>query len=95
MKTYQNKNYVKLNEDVGFIVITLLYERTLKQSLVDNKTDEKEELELKKICNKYLDERNELMKNTQFKVEDNFGDVIGKGKNSQDQLFKPKIFQAK
>ena len=33
---------------------------------------------MKKIYNHFLDERKDIMKNTQFKVEDVFGDVISK-----------------
>ena len=39
------------------IVITLLYEKTLKTSMVDKKIDEKEAEELKKICNHYFDKK--------------------------------------
>ena len=38
-------------------VITLLYEKTLKTSMVDKKIDEKEAEEVKKICNRYIDEK--------------------------------------
>ena len=57
------------------IVITLLYGKTLKQSMVDKKIDEKEAQELKKSYNHYIDKRSEIMKSTSFKVEDVFGDV--------------------
>ena len=76
-------------------VITLLYEKTLKQSMVDKKTDEKEAQELKKVYNHYIDKRSEIMKNTSFKVEDVFGDVISKDKFSQEQLTKLNNFLAK
>ena len=39
--------YTKLKDWIN--VITLLYEKTLKQSMIDKKIDEKEALELKKI----------------------------------------------
>ena len=45
--------------------------------MVDKKIDEKEAEELK-IYNHYIDKRKEIMTNTQFKVEDAFGDVISK-----------------
>ena len=54
--------YTKLGDWIN--VITLLYEKTLKQSMVDKKTDEKEAQELKKIYNHYLDKRKEIMRNT-------------------------------
>ena len=69
-------------------VITLLFEKTLKQSMVDKRNDEKEAQELKKIYNHYIDKRSEIMKNTQFRVEDVFGDVISKDNFSQEQITK-------
>ena len=61
------------------IAITQLYEKTLKTSVVVKKNDEIEALEFKRIFNHYLDKRKENMKNTQFKVEDILGDIIGEG----------------
>ena len=85
--------YTKLRDWIN--VITLLYEKTLKQSMVDKKIDQKEAEELKKIYNHYLDKRKEIMKNTQFKVEDVFGDVISKDNFSQEQITKPNNFLTK
>ena len=76
-------------------VITLLYETTLKQSMVDKKIDEKEAQELKKIYNHYLDKRRDNMKNTSFQVEDVFGDIVSKDNFSQKQITKLNIFLAK
>ena len=76
-------------------VITLLYEKTLKQPMVDKKIDEKEAEELKKIYNHYIDKRKEIMKSTQFKVEDVFGDIISKDNFSQEQITKLNNFLAK
>ena len=76
-------------------VITLLYEKTLKQSMVDKKIDEREAQELKKIYNHYIDKRSEIMKNTSFKVEDIFGDVISKDSISPEQITKLNNFLAK
>ena len=73
----------------------MLYEKTLKTSMVDKKIDIKESEELKKIYNHYLDKRKEIMKNTQWKVEDIFGDVISKDKFSLEQITKPNNFLAK
>ena len=78
--------YTKLKDWIN--VITLLYEKTLKQSMIDKKIDEKEALELKKIYNHYIDKRSEIMKNTSFRVEDVFGDVISKGSISPEQIKK-------
>ena len=77
------------------IVITLLYEKTLKQSMVDQRIDEREALELKKIYIHYIDKRSEIMKNTQFKVEDVFGNVISKDSISPEQRTKPNKFLAR
>ena len=56
------------------------------------KIDEKEALELKKIYNHYLDKRKEIMKNTIFKIEDVFGDVISEDNFSQEQITKLENF---
>ena len=85
--------YTKLRDWIN--VITLLYEKTLKQSMIDKKIDEKEAQELKKIYDHYLDKRKEIMKNTQVKVEDVFGDVISKDNFSQEQITKINNFLAK
>ena len=85
--------YTKLRDWIN--VNTLLYEKTLKQSMVDKKIDEKEALELKKIYNHYIDKRSEIMKITSFKVEDVFGDVISKDNFSQEQITKLNNFLAK
>ena len=75
--------------------ITFLHEETLKTSIVDKKIDEKEGLELKKIYNHYLDNREEILRNTQFEVEDVSGVVISKGTFSQEQITKLKSFLAR
>ena len=85
--------YTKLRDWIN--VITLLYEKTLKQSMVDKKIDEREAQELKKIYNHYIDKRSEIMKNTSFKVEDVFGDVISKDNFNQEQITKLNNFLAK
>ena len=76
-------------------VFTLLYEKTLTESLIDKKNDEKEAEQLKQIYNHYLDKRKEIMKITQFKVEDVFGDVISKDNFSQEQITKLNNFFSK
>ena len=75
--------------------ITILYEKTLNQSMIDKKIDEKESLELKKICNHYVDKRKEIMDSTKFKVEDIFCDIISKDSISPEQLTKLNNFLAK
>ena len=78
--------YTKLRDWTNFI--TILYEKTINQSMIDKKTDEKEALELKKIYNQYLDKRKEIMNSTKFEVEDIFGDVISKDSISPEQITK-------
>ena len=78
--------YTKLGDWIN--VITLLCEKILKQSMVDKKIDDNEELELKKYYNLYLDKTKEILKNTQFKSENVFGDDIRKDIFSQEQRTK-------
>ena len=85
--------YTKLREWIK--VLILFYEKTLKQIMIDTKIDQKEADELKKIYNHYLYKRKEIMKNTQFKVEDVFGDVMSKDIFSQEQIPKLNKFLAK
>ena len=63
--------------------------------MIDKKRDDKEALELKKSYNHYIDKRKEIMKNTSFKVEDVFDDVISKHNFSQEQITKLNTFSAK
>ena len=85
--------YTKLRDWINFI--TILYEKTLNQSMIDEKIDEKEALELKKIYNHYIDKRKEIMDSTKFKVEDIFGDIISKDSISPKQITKLNNFLAK
>ena len=85
--------YTKLRDWIN--VSTLLYEKTLKQSMIDKKTDEKEAQELRKIYNHYLDTRKEILTSTQFNVEDIFGNNINKDTISPEQITKIKSFSAK
>ena len=78
--------YTKVRDWIN--VRTLLYEKTLKTSMVDKKIDQKEAEDLKKTFNHYLDRRKKIMNSTKFKVEDVFGDVISKGNFSQEQITK-------
>ena len=77
--------YTKLRDWIN--VISLLYEKTLKQSMVDWKTDDREFNELEKIYNRYLDKITDIMKITLFKVVV-FGDTIGKESISPQQITK-------
>ena len=85
--------YKKLRDWIN--VITLLYEKTLKESMIDKKIDQKEADQLKQIYNHYVDKKSEIMKNTQFKVEDIFTDVISKDTISSEQITKLNNFLAK
>ena len=85
--------YTKLRDWIN--VITLLYEKTLKESMIDKKIDQKEAEQLKQIYNHYVDKKSEIMKNNQFKVEDVFGDVISKDTISPEQITKLNNFLAK
>ena len=77
------------------LLVCYIYEKTLKQSMIDKQIDDKESHELKKVFNHYLDKRKEIMKNTSFKVEDIFGDVISKGSISKEQITELNSFLAK
>ena len=85
--------YTKLRDWINFI--TILYEKTLKESMVDKKIDQKEAEQLKQIYNHYVDKRKEIMDSTKFKVEDIFGDVISKDSISPEQVTKLNNFLAK
>ena len=85
--------YTKLRDWIN--VITLLYEKTLKESMIDKVINQKEADQLKQIYNHYVDKKSEIMKNTQFKVEDIFNDVINKDTISQEQIVKLNNFLAK
>ena len=85
--------YTKLGDWIN--VISLLNEKTLNQSLIDKKIDEKPSDELKKIYSHYLDKRKEIMGNTSFKAEEVFGDVRSKKEFTQEQITKVNNFLAK
>ena len=85
--------YTKLRDWIN--VITLLYEKTLKESMIDKRIDQKEADQLKQIYNHYVDKKSEIMRNTSFKVEDIFNDVINKDTISQEQIIKLNNFLAK
>ena len=85
--------YTKLRDWINFI--TILYVKTIIQSMVDKTIDEKAALELRKIYNHDLDKRKEVMNSTKFKVEDIFGDVISKDSFSPEQITELNNFLAK
>ena len=63
--------------------------------MIDKKIDEEEAEELKKNYNHHLHKTKEIMKNTSFKVDDVFGDVIREDNFSQEQITKINNFSAK
>ena len=85
--------YTKLRDWIN--VITLKYEKTLKESMIVKKFDEKESEQLKQIFNPYIDKKSDIMKNTQFKVEAVFTDVLSKDTISTEQITKLNNFLAK
>ena len=85
--------YTDLRDWINFITIS--YEKTINQSMIDKKIEGKEALDLKKIHNHYLNKRKEIMNSTRFKVEDIFGDVISKDSISPEQITKLNNFSAK
>ena len=85
--------YTKFKDWIN--VITLLYEKTLKQSMIDKNINQKEAEELKEIYNHYLDKRTDIMKKTQPKVEDVFGDILNEDSISREQITKLNNFSAK
>ena len=85
--------YTKIKDWIN--VITLLYEKTLKESMIDKVINQKEADQLKQIYNHYVDKKSEIMKNTSFKVEDVFNDIIHKDTISQEQITKLNNFLAK
>ena len=85
--------YTKLRDSINFS--TILYEKTLKEYLIDRKIDKKEAQQLKQIYNHYVDKRTEFMNSTKFEVEDIFGDVVSKVSISPKQITKLINFLAK
>ena len=85
--------YTKLRDWINFN--TILYEKTLNQSMINTKIDEKEAQEFKKIYNHYIDKRKEIVDSTKFKVEDIFGVILSKDSISSEQITKLNNFLAK
>ena len=86
--------YTKLRDHVN--MITLLYEKTLTESMMNKKIDEKEGENLKQIYNHYLEKRKDFMKSTKFSDEEGFGkmnmtDTINPGQIQTLNFFLAKI----
>ena len=76
-------------------VITLLYEKTLKELMIDKKINEEESEQLKQIYNHYIVKKTEIRRSTQFKVEDVFTDFNSKATTSTEQITNLNNFSAK
>ena len=63
--------------------------------MIDNIIDEKHALELNKIYNHFPDKGKFIIKSTQFKVEDIFGDIRNKDSISTEQITKLNKFSTK
>ena len=63
--------------------------------MIDKRIDQKEAEQLKQSYNHYIDKSKDVMKNTQFKVEDVFGYVISKDNFSEEQINNFNNFLAK
>ena len=73
----------------------LLYEKTLKKSLVDKNFDEKESEELKSSYIHYITKKKEVMENTKFTVDDIFGKLDLSENISREQIQTSNAFLAK
>ena len=78
--------FTKLSDSIN--VNTLLFEKTLRESMIGKKKRWKRSRRNKKNYNHSFDKRPEIMKSTQFKVEDVFVDVINKDSISTEQRTK-------
>ena len=74
-------------------VFSLRNGKTLKQSIIDKKLDQKEADEKKLVPNLHLTKRNDFMKKTPFKLEDVFGDILKKVLYQKSNLLKLIFFQ--
>ena len=82
--------YTKLGDWIK--VTTLLYEKTLKESMIDKRIDEKECEKLRSIYNHYIKKQDEIKKSTPFTVEEVFGSIIPNYTISPKQITKLNFF---
>ena len=82
--------YIKLRDWIN--LTTLPYEKTLTESMIDKKIDEKEGEKFRQICIHYINKQDETKRSTQFGVEDVFGNIIPKHTISLEQITKLNIF---
>ena len=59
------------------------------------KIDERGAIELKKVYNHFLDERTDIMKKAQLKVEEVFDDISNKDSLTAEHIYNLDIFSAK
>ena len=87
---YMSKSKIRFTKLRDWInVITLLFEKTLKESMIERKIDQKETEQLKRIYTLYNDKGKEILNSTKFKVEVIIGDIISKDLISPEQVTKP------
>ena len=60
--------------------------------MIDRNINQKESEQLKQIYNHFIDKKLEILKNSQFKIEDIFTDVISKDTITPEQITKLNIF---
>ena len=78
MNAYLDSVKIRNRKIQDFINLTiLLYEKTMKKALQDNKINEQEQKELKDIYQHYLNKKDDIKKSTQFDVNEVFKDSLG------------------
>ena len=82
--------YTKLRDLIN--VTTLLFEKTLKESMIVKKIAEKEGEKLRSVYNQYLNKQDDFKKSTQFKVEEVSGNIIPKDTILLEQITKLNSF---
>ena len=82
-----------LREWINFI--SILYEKTLKEYMVDKNVDKREVLDMENFHNQYTDKRKKFSDTTKFEVEYIFSDVISQEFKSLEQVTKLNNFSVK
>ena len=85
--------YIKLKDWIN--VTTLLYEKVLKESMIDKRIDEKEVEKLRSNYNLFINNQDEIKRSAQFRVEEDFRNIIPKCTFSPEQITKLNNFLAK
>ena len=93
---YFSKLKIRYTKLGGWIIVTTLqYEKTLNESMIDKKIDEKDDEKLRSTYIHYINKQDEIKKSTQFKVEEVFDNIIPKDTTSPEQITKLNNFLAK